>query len=301
MLRSLLVASVLCASVLGVPARSTPAHLDTTFNPRGKAHAVSRSTFWTEQGHVRDINRAYEGQGESHLQFPMANDVPLEKGAHLFEPAIYEQMQALAEKSLNSSSHLPSIEDAAAGVPEQVKISITQRAGEMVVNWLTWNTTATSTVMLGTAPGSYSLTVQGSVFPFVDPNSWHITRYIHNALVTNLQPVTRYYYVVGDSSSNVWSSELSFTTLSQGNEVMTVAIYGDMGVVNSVSMQFLAAEVAAGTVQAVLHTGDYAYNMDELQGMTGDVFLKEMQNITSAVPYMGTCGNVSAAQRGERK
>ena len=290
------VCCIICVSVNAAASSSNdalPPHLSQVFNPLNKKHAVSRSTYHTDQGIVRDTYRAYANQGQSHIDHAFKPHIfSLEQGVHLWDPVIYNNVTALAKQTFGSIATLPTIEAASKGVPEQIKISLTQRQGEMVVNWLTWNTTQYSTVKYGLSSGEYTFTTNGTSFAFVDPNTLHIIRYIHNTLLVDLSAMTTYYYIVGDGA-DVWSDEMKFTTLSDGanEDIITLAVFGDMGVVNSVSMQALSDEVAAGTVQAVLHVGDYAYNMDEIQGLTGDIFLEEMQNITSAVPYMGTMGN----------
>lgn len=262
------------------------------FNPHHRRHAVSRSTFHTKQGRVYDNHRAYPGQGESHTRNALEPyEFSVDEGHHLWDSDVYAKMSSLALESFNSTQYLTSLEDAANAVPEQVKLSVTQRAGEMVVNWLTWASSPAPTVWYGFESGSYQTQVKANTITFVDPNTQHLIRYIHNALLTDLPASRKVYYAVGDPNLNVWSDELVMLSGGNGSTIQTIGIFGDMGVVNSQSMQLLSDEVATGEISMVLHLGDYAYNMDELQGMTGDVFLEEMQNITSAVPYMGAPGN----------
>ena len=277
--------------------RSVPAS-----NPRGKLHRVSKSSFHTDAGRSRDSTREYEGEGTSHVKhFSAPSKISREQGVHLGEPAVHDAVTKQFTQALGQQyAHLvPSAQAASDGTPEQVRLSLTARAGELVVSWLTWNCTgsaASSTVKLGTSSGTYDATLTGQVVTFVDPNSMHLIRYIHNVLLTDLKASTTYYYVVGSSEEGgVFSQEFNTTTVAQGNQVNRMAVYGDLGLVNSQSMAGVSAEVAAGTVQAVLHIGDFAYNMDELQGLTGDLFLQDLQNITSAVPLMGCAGNHEAA------
>lgn len=289
-LHHVLLLSMILSSLILLVSSSSQHH--TRFNPHNKKHAISRSSYHTEQGrHVDTSHVHYEGQGGSHTKYAhLSADIDIGLGNHLFHDEIYTQMSTLASTNLGVHSKLPSQISAASGVPEQIKLSVTSRPYEMVVNWLTWNVTETQ-IQFGTQGNQYSNIIDGQSITFVDPNSFHLIRYIHNVLLTNLEPGTQYYYIVGDPSSGIWSSELRFTTPAAGNEVQTIAVYGDMGLVNSQSMQLLSSDVSAGNIALVLHLGDYGYNMDELQGMTGDVFLNEMQNITSAVPFQGCPGN----------
>lgn len=266
-------------------------------NPRGKSHRVSKSSYHTDAGRSRDSTREYAGEGSSHVKhFSSPSRVAPELGVHLADPGVHEAVtQQFAEALGAQYAHLvPSAAAAADGTPEQVRLSLTARAGELVFSWLTWNCSgnaAASTVRIGTAPGVYDDSITGQVVTFVDPNSMHLIRYIHNVLVADLKASTTYFYVVGSAEQGgTFSPEFNTTTVGQGSQINRLAVYGDLGLVNSQSMAGVSAEVAAGTVQAVLHIGDFAYNMDELQGLTGDLFLNDLQNITSAVPLMGCAG-----------
>jgi hypothetical protein len=59
---------------------------------------------------------------------------------------------------------------------------------------------------------------------------------IHTAVITNLQPGTRYYYRVGDPTINYWSDpewsqppEMNFVTRVENLNSAKIAIFGDMG------------------------------------------------------------------------
>jgi len=274
---------------------SSPACAHPDYQP-GRKHAVSRSSFHTSRGRVRDTSRWYPGQGTSHLRYAHLPNHPPEgtAGRHMWEPDVYKQMVELAQRTWNDSSMLPSIRAAESGVPEQIKISLTARSGEVVFNWLTWNETQSST-LLGDSSGKYTKYCNGSSHTFIDPNDLHLIRYIHNCVIDGLEPLKRYYYMVGDPTTNVWSEERSFRMIGQGNEKMRVAVYGDLGLVNSISMKYLADEVKKETIDLVLHVGDFAYDLDDNQGMTGDMFMNEMQDITAQSLYMGCVGNHEGA------
>jgi len=68
-------------------------------------------------------------------------------------------------------------------------------------------------------------------------------------------------------------------------------VYGDMGVVNAVSMQQVINEVATGTSHLVLHLGDFAYDLHTDDGSYGDVFFNDIMPISTRVPYIGCQGN----------
>jgi len=46
----------------------------------------------------------------------------------------------------------------------------------------------------------------------------------------------------------VWSPEFSFRSVGDGKEVMRIALYGDLGLVNSQSMEGLSNEVQKQTI-----------------------------------------------------
>jgi len=170
-------------------------------------------------------------------------------------------------------------------VPTAVRVALSGKPGELVVSWTTFNKTATSIVQY-TCPGSAPQTVTGNAIVFVDPNPLQIVRFIHTAVIVNLPPNAACDYVVGDADGG-WSPSLSFKTPVNGDEVLNMIVYGDLGLVNSVSMGLIQQEVQSGAVDIVLHTGDYAYDLHTDDGMLGDIWLHVMQPITSAVPYMG--------------
>ena len=65
-------------------------------------------------------------------------------------------------------------------------------------------------------------------------------------------------------------------------------MFGDMGNDNAVSLPWIQREVGDGVYDAVIHVGDMAYDMAELDGTRGDVFMEQIEPIASMVPYM-TC------------
>ena len=68
-------------------------------------------------------------------------------------------------------------------------------------------------------------------------------------------------------------------------------MFGDMGNENAVSLPLIQREVDAGHFDAVIHVGDMAYDMAELDGLRGDIFMEKIEPIASQVPYMTCPGN----------
>jgi hypothetical protein len=62
------------------------------------------------------------------------------------------------------------------GKPEQIKVSVTARPGELVLNWLTWTNATAANAQIGTKSGNYGAVITGHANAFVDPNTLHIVR-----------------------------------------------------------------------------------------------------------------------------
>lgn len=61
------------------------------------------------------------------------------------------------------------------------------------------------------------------------------------------------------------------------------------------SLVRLQNEVEREMYDAVIHVGDFAYDMDTLQALVGDAFMNQIQPIAGYVPYMVCPGNHEAA------
>lgn len=63
-----------------------------------------------------------------------------------------------------------------------------------------------------------------------------------------------------------WSAVFWFVTPPQNltEWAPSIAIYGDMGNVNAQSLPRLQSETQSGLYDAILHVGDFAYNMDDV-------------------------------------
>merc|ERR1711964_679200 len=53
----------------------------------------------------------------------------------------------------------------------------------------------------------------------------------------------------------------------------------------SLSVPRIINDVRDGSIDAVLHVGDFAYDFDRDGGRTGDAFMNQIQPIASSVPY----------------
>jgi hypothetical protein len=89
-----------------------------------------------------------------------------------------------------------------------------------------------------------------------------------------------------------WSELFFFRTMRSGTDwVPHLAIFGDLGNENAQTLTRLQREVQTQTYDAVLHVGDFAYDMDSNDGLVGDAFMEEIQPVAAYVPYMTVPGN----------
>lgn len=70
-----------------------------------------------------------------------------------------------------------------------------------------------------------------------------------------------------------------------------MAIYGDLGNENGQSLGRLQQETQNNMYDAILHVGDFAYDMDSEDAAVGDQFMRQIEPIAAYVPYMVCAGN----------
>lgn len=138
----------------------------------------------------------------------------------------------------------------------------------------------------------FPLTLQasGSITKFTDGGAAHSVRYIHRVKLTGLVPGQRYGYHCGGYDG--WSEVLAFSALKSGEDWSPrLVVYGDLGCVNAKSISYLQEDAQRGNYDAILHVGDFAYNMEYDNGVVGDDFMNQIQTIAAYVPYMTCPGN----------
>ena len=125
-----------------------------------------------------------------------------------------------------------------------------------------------------------------------------VDEYFHRVTISGLSSGKKYgYFIEGEANATVRSF---FAKNVSKLWAPTLAVFGDMGTevgpmkTISPSIKRLADEANAGTIDAVLHVGDFAYNFWEQGGSKGDVFMNQIESIASRVPYMTTLGNHEA-------
>nr|ATU82925.1 secreted Phosphatase protein [Pristhesancus plagipennis] len=172
--------------------------------------------------------------------------------------------------------------------PEQVHISLGENLDEIVVTWSTFSPTAHSIVEFGI--NGLVETVYGYSKPFIDNGQKKRKQYIHRVVLTDLLPKTKYEYHCG--SKYGWSDLFWFITVDNTTKwAPKLAVYGDLGNINAVSLPYLQQEVQRNYYDAIVHAGDFAYDMATDNGEVGDEFMRQIQPIAAYVPYMVCPGN----------
>lgn len=117
-----------------------------------------------------------------------------------------------------------------------------------------------------------------------------------------LKPRQRYTYQVrsgGSSRPEAWSKPYTFRApyghgvAAEGGGVNAtrVAIYGDMGNTAGNNMGNLRADCASGTIDAVIHMGDHAYDMGLGNDYHGDAYMQAFQGVLAQCPWLPVIGN----------
>ncbi|XP_018432420.1 PREDICTED: acid phosphatase type 7 [Nanorana parkeri] len=175
--------------------------------------------------------------------------------------------------------------------PEQVHLSYTGQPASMTVTWTTFSWTS-SVVEFSPLPGppSFNLTTYGETTLFVDGGPMKRKIFIHQVTLNNLIPGQRYAYHCGSSLG--WSPQFYFRALwNDPSWSPRLAVFGDMGNENAQSLSRLQKETQMDMYDAILHVGDFAYDMDKDNARVGDEFMRQIESVAAYVPYMTCPGN----------
>ncbi|EDO41277.1 predicted protein [Nematostella vectensis] len=165
----------------------------------------------------------------------------------------------------------------------------------MVITWVTLDLTPHSVVEYNKQGyPKFELRAIGTVTKFVNGGSLNRTEYIHRVTLKDLTPTQSYVYHCGGPDG--WSEEFNFKARRDGVDWSPrLAIFGDLGNKNARSLPFLQEEVQKGDYDAIIHVGDFAYDLFTNNGTYGDEFMRQIQPIAALVPYMTCPGNHESA------
>ena len=171
-------------------------------------------------------------------------------------------------------------------LPRQVHISLTGRAHEMGVDFVTSAGSRGLAAKFGTSPSALTSVAPATSTQFSGAG-WTAT--MNAAYMTGLAPATTYYYAVG-SDAEGWSETFSFVN-EQAARPPIAAVFADFGYGNDISMPEILRASAAGEFDLILHAGDVAYDLDSSNSQTGNNYMNAIQPATATKPYMFATGN----------
>lgn len=106
--------------------------------------------------------------------------------------------------------------------------------------------------------------------------------------LSNLLSHKKYIYRCGSDLD--WSQTFTFESPSSASDWSPeLAIFGDMGYENAQSLPRLQQEL--DRYDAIIHNGDFAYDMDSQNAKIGDEFMQSIESLAAFVPYMVCAGN----------
>eukprot|EP00117_Sycon_ciliatum_P006498 scpid49464/ scgid4203/ Iron/zinc purple acid phosphatase-like protein len=184
--------------------------------------------------------------------------------------------------------------------PEQIHLAYGATTAEMVVMWSSETRASASPnaslssgggVRYGLSPQKLSQSV-GEVWQFTEGNKDGI-QWLYRARMSNLSPGQSYTYQVFNDF-NISSDVFEFTTPKLLAEAypLQVVMFGDMGKTHgSPTMPHLITEARNGENVALIHVGDFAYDLHTDGGVRGDTFMQRIQDAAAYIPYMTCPGN----------
>ena len=191
--------------------------------------------------------------------------------------------------------------------PEQVHLAWTEDDSKMSVTWAADSQSYGAKVQYtpvnshSEKVNQYLYSANGAWTSFPNQDVPYILQrhlYVCKAFMTGLVHNQLYAYRVG-SDTYGWTSQYTFQAKRdfKDNPIARLLIYGDLGVGEQIvpTVSRLIQETYTYDYDAVIHNGDFAYDLDSDQGERGDIFLRSIEPIASQLPYMVSQGNHEAA------
>eukprot|EP00929_Paragymnodinium_shiwhaense_P053867 TRINITY_DN27008_c0_g1_i2.p1 TRINITY_DN27008_c0_g1~~TRINITY_DN27008_c0_g1_i2.p1 ORF type:complete len:655 (-),score=91.28 TRINITY_DN27008_c0_g1_i2:3-1943(-) len=189
-------------------------------------------------------------------------------------------------------------------MPEAVRLALGKTDDSIAVAWNTM-AAAAGEVHWGRSESALEQTAKADTKNFARDDK-DIRFFAHMATMDKLAPNTKYYYKVGDGTT--WSKTFSFMHRRSGAPYRHV-LFGDLGAKHAYSLckecsqdpncdASVCKTKSAGLVSEAtkadifVHLGDMAYDMDERDNQFA--FMRNIEQLSSVVPYMVTQGNHEA-------
>lgn len=180
----------------------------------------------------------------------------------------------------------------------QVHIAQGKTPNSMIISWATPKRVGEyapdSEVRYSSTKGEYTTSAYGDAtyysFTTYDYPDVYSSSYFHHVEVSNLEPETTYYYVMGDFNKNEISEPYSFTTLQAigSRKPMVIGVLGDLGQTND-SVSTYNHLAVNRNIQLIMHVGDLGY-ADCMQEKW-DSYALMVEGLASRTPWMVSAGN----------
>eukprot|EP00041_Stephanoeca_diplocostata_P034117 m.1144845 g.1144845 ORF g.1144845 m.1144845 type:complete len:676 (+) comp24464_c0_seq12:41-2068(+) len=191
--------------------------------------------------------------------------------------------------------------------PAQVHLALGKDPGTMTVSWASNSTTTVTPVRYHCISADCKDQTPHTAYGDSRPLNVAGYRVTHVATLEHLVEGERYTYAI-----DTYNKSFSFTYRTQHVEGRPDVhiIFGDMGASHAFSL-CLACTAGSATcdehvcatnatdkgliaetdADMFLHVGDFAYNFDSDGGSLGDMFMQNIEQVASKVPYMVSHGN----------
>jgi len=118
---------------------------------------------------------------------------------------------------------------------------------------------------------------------------YSFNRYTHRANFIGLNFNTTYKYRY---KTNSYKSDIfTFSTPIFNKSNVNIVLFGDLGLFYGDSRDAIIDYSLSNPTNFLFHLGDIAYDLNTYFGYIGDIFLSQIQSITSHIPYMVIPGN----------
>ncbi|KAL4169651.1 hypothetical protein KRP22_010569 [Phytophthora ramorum] len=192
--------------------------------------------------------------------------------------------------------------------PKHVHTAYGLKPGSLAVQWMTKEFCGEGDAQLQMVEGYHAhievegpdatpVTAWANTTLFEDDGPKQSKRWLHVVRLEGLKPDTRYTYVVGNAYYASWSIPYATKTapapllVGEKAKPMRFLVTGDIGYQNAATLPMMQSEVAEGVVDGVVSVGDYAYDLNMMDGHVGDIFMQEIEPIAASVPFMVCPGN----------
>jgi len=178
--------------------------------------------------------------------------------------------------------------------PRGVRLGLTKAIDEVTVRWQTQVPTPRTVARVAPVSDGAGLPLifEGAQRSF-DASSTR-TIVLHTVTITGLSPGALYTYELLNSTT--WTAPRTFRSRRSPGDTAPLQLlaFCDAGVVDGqrrAALDAAALDVAEITFDALLHCGDFAYDLNSEDGKRGEQFLNDIEPMVSSLPYLTAPGN----------